>query len=143
VDEVTFNLLRNKLLSLTAHIPALKPINKLHYNDLEVTNRKICEDYLKSMLNKDFNYDEFNLDEFFGTNTMLDKFRLLSPIIKKQSNMFHANLLLSALEINDYDQLIIEKDATSSGIQYVSLLTRYRDLALLCNVEGSKYYYIL
>lgn len=58
----------------------------------------------------------------------------LSTYCKKQFELLYVRLILHAGLANDYEHLIVEKDATGSGTQIISMLIRNSTLAKQANV---------
>jgi hypothetical protein len=113
------------------------PILELYNNLNEYENQVIglYNNFLKTLLKT----NDVDLTSYPYSGTIKEQLLWLKDNIKKPQDMLFLRSLIHARFNNTYKQRLYEKDATSSGLQIISMLIRDPKLAQLTNVTGSTY----
>lgn len=98
-----------------------------------MNTRRLYNEYIKSLCISDTNLAEFKtLGDLKAEMIWLEKH------CKKKELIFYLRSLLYGDNNNDYIHRVYEKDATSSGLQIISILLRDLSLAKESNVVGNE-----
>lgn len=113
------------------------PKPTLHKNLKEYENQflGLYNNFLKALLKP----SSAHLSSYPLNGTLKEQLLWLSDNIKKSEDILLLKSLIHARLNNTYTQRLYEKDATSSGLQIISMLIRDPKLAQLTNVTGSSY----
>lgn len=104
-------------------------------NDYENQVIGLYNNFLKTLLKPGCAH----LSSYPFNGTLKEQLLWLSDNTKKSEDIFLLKSLIHARLNNTYTQRLYEKDATSSGLQIISMLMRDPKLAQLTNVIGSSY----
>ena len=110
---------------------ALKYLDKLKYTDYNQLRLNTYEGYCNHFIKAEYSYKDFPLEAEY-----LQQITWLSSRVKKPRDILLAQLILSSKNI---EHILIEQDATSSGVQLTSILLRIPEVAILSNILANMY----
>lgn len=145
----------HKLCNAFITFPKAPSLTELQYNNF-LTIMKTCmpnieEQYLNNSFDDFQNHKKYLMTEFLKSfcieetpfqyydinKHILDQVTWLYPYVKKKINILYVNTLIQGYILDDYDHFVYQKDATSSGIQIIGLLTRSKSLCKWGNITGT------
>jgi DNA-dependent RNA polymerase len=111
-----------------------KAITSTSFESYQQHKRYLLITYIKSML-----IPTVNLKHYPYNDSVLSQVTWIANYIKKPKNIYYVRMLILAAKSKHYDNLVYEKDATSSALQMISLIMRCKDISAKVNLIGDEY----